>query len=479
MFLSPLFLAILKDVKRKIEDLMPQSKTTPSSKRPSTFFQEMIHVLNQRNNPFIENFNGEGSPFLDQNDHSEYLSGYIPSKPFSESTLVQNAYPIFNRKLLINELIDYQLINSESHGWLPPSFNYLYSKDQLLKPDLFIALSFLVEFKHRKNAPVSQGGCTYKYGKLKNINTYPSILILDAKSSERFSDGEIGDFFNYFHNPTIHFKCKMKGMLFNQQEFVLVEFDLGYPCYYLRGKLTSNGTLKQIQDFFIPCDKRIHDSFFDAFQYYKLSSVHYSSLNKSTIGSALLGMGSFGIVIKVQNESGVSFALKVIQTIDDDSTIYDFEYHRILNMMTSNPQTSSYLVGVVEGSLYTNEPLNFVSFLMPTIGVPFKDGAMSISDKQDIIRSLSDLHILGYVHGDARYQNCVKVGTATKWIDFYTNNGYSPVAISKDLKTLLKSFGKTPTKDQLTFYSSKIFDLTWVSPTKKNERNNYIYSLLM
>lgn len=330
-------------VKRKVDEILASnSYTSHSSKRQTTVFKEMIDTLKRNHYPCIENFNGDGEPFLSPTEAADFL---IEPNP-SEATLVLNAYPIFKRKLIVENLSNYDLINGEVHRWLPPSYTTSYNSNQLLGPGLFIALPFLVEYYSRRNYPIEKNGITYQHGKLKNTKTYPSILILDAKCGESFSEAQIGEFFNYFINPTSFFKCRTRGMLFNNVEFILVEFSFGSLSYYLRGNLTSGGTLQAIKGFLIPCDTSIHDSFLDAFTKYQIRPVQVPPMigNPQT---AFLGMGSFGIVIKVIDNNNNYFALKVVQYFEDKPI--DSEYYTI-KRLSENNLALPYIVGIVPNS---------------------------------------------------------------------------------------------------------------------------------
>jgi tRNA A-37 threonylcarbamoyl transferase component Bud32 len=84
------------------------------------------------------------------------------------------------------------------------------------------------------------------------------------------------------------------------------------------------------------------------------------------------------------------------------------------------------------------------------VGIPFPTiGRVNIPNvhKQEILKALSRIHAAKFIHGDARYVNCVvfpKTGEAEasyRWIDFSGCQIYSDNFVKKDFTLLLESFG--------------------------------------
>lgn len=124
------------------------------------------------------------------------------------------------KKLISDQLINYCLVNSEVFPWLPSI--YEVDNSPLLKPGFFIAPQYFVNYQDRENSTKNRDEVDYSYGKLKNPLLYPYILIIEAKSGVNLSPENIGDFFCNFTNATTYFNCFMRGMLFNEAEFILV-----------------------------------------------------------------------------------------------------------------------------------------------------------------------------------------------------------------------------------------------------------------
>lgn len=117
---------------------------------------------------------------------------------------------------------------------------------------------------------------------------------------------------------------------------------------------------------------------------------------------------------------------------------------------------------------------------MPHIGKTFTNlSDITIMDKQSMIRTLSDLHLLGYIHGDARFQNCVKVGQIIRWIDFSHSGEFTPDGMFDDIKRLLNSLGLNPDVSKITTYVDNIYNKVWLNnPIDIMQRNNLLYSML-
>eukprot|EP01040_Poterioochromonas_malhamensis_P011107 gene11107-12104_t len=235
-------------------------------------------------------------------------------------------------------------------------------------------------------------------------------------------------------------------MLFSQTEFVLVEFMNGSLTNFLRGKLTAPGSYKLIREFLSQNhNQTLYSAVLEALDIHArttlagtsatITSLTFSvhSSTEDSVGSALLGCGAFGYVFHVK-ANNQDYAMKVsIPTEQND--LLEKEYAMGRTYANICPAV---VVGAIEGSLIIRS--NFQSFLMDQVGQPLPSArVLSTGDKMNIFHALLSLHANGFIHGDPRLANCIKVGNLFKWIDFLGVNFYYDSSVKKDLEIFLSS----------------------------------------
>lgn len=170
------------------------------------------------------------------------------------------------------------------------------SRTKWYKPDFLIVPSFIAMFPEKVRFSNNE---LVQQGYLKTYQLYNQLVIIDAKSGTKFTDSQIGDFFYYFQSPTRELECRVRGMLFNEAEFVLIEFSSGSLERFTRGKLTALGSLEYLRKFLQPPSLSLYFIVQTACEYYGLEPVPHSNFYP---GSATLGVGGYGIVLAVMKK---------------------------------------------------------------------------------------------------------------------------------------------------------------------------------
>jgi hypothetical protein len=395
-----------------------------------------------------------------------------------EKHLVARIYPLLHKKLVIDNFpANYVLMNGEKYSSIPPNLLRDYdSKAKWFSPDLFILPSYLVNYRApTARSPMVSEGVEYVYGNLNIIDTYPYTVILDAKVHPISTD-DIGDFFHCFYAPTQWYLCQMRGMLFSQREFILVNFVNGKLTYFCRGTWISPGSLGLVTSFLSKHSEKLYRCLEKAVHHYNrraeeekkqkeeeddlhkifppLIPFPHSSQNELGYGSALLGVGASGIVFDFIDGKNRHFALKIVigNHLRKDHMEVEFTMAETLQ---NNPIATQSVVGVVPNSLYDSSvklsgiDIEFHCYLMPMVGIPFPTiGKVTIPavHKQEILKALSRIHAAKYIHGDARYVNCVafpktgKTKESYRWVDFSGCQIYCDNFVKKDFRLLLESF---------------------------------------
>eukprot|EP01039_Chlorochromonas_danica_P001625 gene1629-1774_t len=244
-------------------------------------------------------------------------------------------------------------------------------------------------------------------------------------------------------------------MLFNFKEFVLVEFSSGVLIRYRRCFWTTPGTRALVEDFLgRRSQSNLAAAMADACARLHVTVPLLSSAG--TRGTAYLGSGAFGIVVKVNNSVGNrTYALKL--KLNDSR---DQDFAAVVALMCVKPAESRCYVPVERDSLVRSDSPKYSAFLMTLVGVPFSP--YQVPEKPHLIRMLRSLvriHQMGTVHGDARFVNCVVTedGHDYLWTDFMEGGFLSEYKAEEDVMTFLRSVDKNPKEpNRLTLISEYV-----------------------
>ena len=375
----------------------------------------------------------------------------------AERKVSELMYPHLKKHIVEKMPAYMELFNSEFYSWLPQSFlPHVKAGAAELRPDFFIAPHFFARYRSpHANAATTVDGVNIQYGELENIGVFPYIVILDAKKgTDSMADSVIGDFFNYFEHSTQHFDCTSRGMLFNQKEFILVEFNTGSLTKFLRADWKIAGTRRLIQEFLIPKVALLPNIITEACASYGASPAIFSSASE---GTAFLGQGAAGTVIRIVKESDkTEYAMKVIL----DYT-RDVGFIKTQELLTRDP-LAKYILRVLPDSFKSFRHSDFSSFLMP-VAEPLPNPGKNRTIIEMALQSLGSIHALGFVHGDARIQNCVYHEKQAKWIDLDRATTFSTNGILDDFKNFLETIGKSfsQKKGLIEKYAAKIVSKEW------------------
>lgn len=452
------------------------------TKTPRALAEQYVHALTKANS-YIELPDAEGPPFLSPAEQEEAEQAGIPG----ETHLAARMNSHFRQRLLPCFPAGYVLVNSEHSRWLErvPS-----DKSSATKPDSFIAPRALVAFR----APHQHAAPGQDHGLLAVSSTKSSVgLILDAR--RRLDTRELGEFLSYIlvmvqEGDALNPIPFSKGIVFDATSFYLVTGMRGAITRIQKGRWSQAGSLNAIQAFAAMQADAWTLALDKACQLLEVSVVECSTAEvvalaaapKDTAAAAeeaqepggvaaeeaaaedavakaamatatrsqraaagcqaLLGVGAFGRVFRV-SRGKEKYALKIALPV----TAFQFETN-FQNMLAVQRICPHQVCGVVDGTLHTFEvhdsrPVQVGCYLMPVAGVPYQPGdRVGKAEALQILITLSELHIHGIVHGDARLLNVIKCGTDYRWIDFIKSPIPSKAAMQHDVETMLGSLGR-------------------------------------
>ena len=160
----------------------------------------------------------------------------------------------------------------------------------------------------------------------------------------------------------------------------------------------------------------------------KMDSVLSQSLTHHQLTlDSFLGAGGFGRVYRVVDRNGEIRALKV-----SSSPNLNNEFAWMEKLMK---EAEGRVVPVIENSFVQFS--EGACYLLAQVGEPVK---RIRSEVMSACRALDNLHASGYCHGDARFQNIIKVNSQLLWIDLMFCVPKSAAAQLKDFKYLISSF---------------------------------------
>ena len=332
------------------------------------------------------------------------------------------------------------LVSSEEHPWLPvvkgkPKYNQ--------KPDLLIApkpfLHFLYSEKKAKPSsmglPVLQEGTPVQCPRL-----WDSLIIGDAKKS--LDDLARGELLNHITLLTEHCKGevgKFRAFLFSKKQFELWEVLGNYISIRICASWTDPGSKKLFKNFFQPKHFGYMSTLLDtACRRFEVSLVDQSSVYPTPF----LGAGAYGTVFRVCDSDG-EYALKV--TLGEANVALlksEFEMlekvHKWLPRRVVRPIfCESWFEGQVAAGAMLIAPV------LSPCNIAFFEKKGLLCKAFD---ALFELHLEGFVHGDARIANILfnPEDRSFVWCDFMeAESAIKSFSYQKDVSSFVRSFLST------------------------------------
>ncbi|KAG7372613.1 hypothetical protein IV203_018756 [Nitzschia inconspicua] len=307
----------------------------------------------------------------------------------TEHQVVASIMP-YLQDILLEEGNNLSVYNSEEYKWIetscePSAFNE--------KPDLLISHPAFV------NRKIPFQSDDERLKTLRRLNDQFGVLAawelrsfigLTCEAKLSISNAAFGDVINYgahicFGN---HAPSRTRLMLFDKNEFWLVQSVKGAVSRVVCSKWTHGGSRKLLKDF-IP-------------QHWLVKVIH-PACEKFNLGidcDSFLGSGAFGYVFRANRLSdGRQLALKVTGGKERNICRLEVEYNR---MMRAHHVCPGEVMGVEEDGFADFE--KGAALLMSHVGEPF-----SSLNPQSIMDSLKSLHQNHILHGDARLENVLCV----------------------------------------------------------------------
>ena len=374
----------------------------------------------------------EGPAILTEGNVNEGLQ--LLNTGSKEDQLVALYTPFFQAILdEVNELnkSELKLVNSECFTWLRV-FSSVSKND--LKPDLFIASHENVLYKAAyANAPSCE--CDRVFGKFEKWKCRDSLnSIWDAKTT--LNDEGMGKVFRYVQIAGQ--ECKdyrgnavpMRGVAFDAEKMMLVT-GLDNKIYHATVlRMAAAGSRQHLIDFL----RNGHDDWAVAVRAscaalgVSLGEINVDLPSESQI---LLGAGGYGRAYRLQKGSALKISLD--RSMDKEYELMCIAYTQCPNFVVQ-PLQYHEEIGEDGQTLFS-------AYTMRNCGL-----AVARPVKRDMLAYLAEalvsLHKSDLVHGDARLENIVMVGSLFKWIDFYGSYSISEgtsTARRIDVFTLVKS----------------------------------------
>ena len=368
------------------------------------------------------------------------------------------------------EEIGLSVINSER-----PGFEWLqtFSEVDKSRPDMIICNRSFYEARAQPNIDrnllqvqeeLLGNATTLLYG----IKAGHPLLFLDdihilEGKKDILNNSDIGQLVTYgafqarrMGNPAFH-----RNALFDRKGFYLFLSKGGAPISATKCSWITPGSKKLIQNFFdvpSPLVKALKAS---------CEALSVSPCPPQVNMPCILGAGGYGVVFRVtRNDANPStrggrtpsetavqecMALKVVV---GDSNATD-RLQREWEFAKNARRLSTKVVTV--GAIHMGA--GFAAYLMTEVGTPVETS--TVEQRQALFAALHGLHILGIIHGDARYQNTIALPEGTMWIDFATIffSTEESVLASRDFCMLYESLShQKPSPTQVEAYQQCIKD---------------------
>lgn len=446
-----------------------------SSVIPSNVAMTVLEKLQMRNRMVIFDGIDEELPFLSMLQQREaqqivydhdtmhadlYLSVCIGGKI---SDLIMSRLPQY-----------FELVNSSGNEWLPhwkkPSGN------SNTGPTQFIAPFYLVRYRH----PFHRVLCDpiVQCGEFPIRASRGSLLaILDANAE--VDDSSMGEYLMHLmaasESDSDTDTTELRGMIYDAERAYLVTAVCGHIHSVTRTQWTTPGSLRLIVEFLTPRrNDPAHIALRMAQDGLQVAVTRYRTAEVPEEGEGsdgrccILGEGAFGRVYRVTRQQDQQVA--ALKVVHGDAAVAALQQECAL-LRSLPADCRSYVVGVVDGSLWTAEvareglqPLRCAAFLMPVVGRPFSHPSeVSASVGLGMLLALSGIHATGVVHGDARFANAVVVRqggiTTYRWVDLRPRSTVTTIGIAQDVQIFFGSLrGKVdmPSAEAVNAYARAV-----------------------
>mmetsp|Transcript_12517 Transcript_12517/g.34747 ORF Transcript_12517/g.34747 Transcript_12517/m.34747 type:complete len:498 (+) Transcript_12517:233-1726(+) len=451
----------LESIERQIAELtlltVQQGRTrnvNDPSPTPSTLGRKAVADLMQYGGycvvggeEYLRRFPGaQEPPFLNETQIQELRDAHFGD---DESKLTQFFQPFF-RELMTNtskELgFKVVLLNSERHPWVKCPRG---GADTI--PD---GVGLAVEFAHFSVGDKDkeyQNGADYHFGKVANWVLRDSIeFITEWNTGKTFVRG-YGEGIEYHlrirasfdqDRQVLESKQTTDCLVANEQGFYLTRCVNGSPRSLYVSDWDSPYSMDALHRFTLgtlwpsaPRERIWKLALISAYQ-----TLRVKPLAPSIGPNCFLGYGSDGRVFRVENENGMTLALKIC--VGDlsraTSEIKGMRLHK------DELERTGATVRLVKHAVRRAE--NYAALLIGPVGRTLRPLKKDVCAALDSLRAL---HVAGFVHGDARWKNAIILSDDTcRWIDLRTledidseSEEFKIKEFHNDVVTFVESFG--------------------------------------
>ena len=471
-------------------DLRPAIDDSPPLSSPLILrVQDMtlgIKNLSHSQRPHVSKSNSElGYGVLSTLNNEKQLTMYVGEDGFSsimtnedvsKMALLMDEYEsncyVQCKLTPILEEIGLSVINSERPGfeWLP-AFSEVNKNDR--RPDMIICNPCFYELRAQPNIgenllkiqrELLGNDKTLLYGVKAGhpLRFLDDVHILEGKKG-MLNDSDIGlvKMYGAFQarlitNPAFH-----RLALFDRESFYLFTSKGGDFVSATKCSWITPGSAQLLQNYFnvpSPLVKALKAC---------CEALSVTPCPSQENMPCILGAGGYGVVFRVTHNDAYPstrrgktraetaaqgcLALKVVV---GDSNATD-RLQREWEFAKNARRLSTKVVTV--GAIHMGA--GFAAYLMTEVGTPVETS--TVEQRQALFAALHGLHILGIIHGDARYQNTIALPEGTMWIDFATIffSTEESVLASRDFCMLYESLShQKPSPTQVEAYQQCIKD---------------------
>lgn len=408
--------------------------------------------------------------FISEQNYQRVLQSYRNSPQTHEKFTIAALYPYIAQRIRDAYGSCYELFSTEE-------FSYT--------PDLTVAPYFLTTFKTAyPNAPLpSEGEINYASFTRESFCRIRKCIPLILDGKVKLDESSLGEFFKYFYCNYVNYAEEKgnfrKGLVFDLESFVIVEFFGSSLSKCIKCKWTEAGSWELFRSFVLPLPKasQIVTAVRQAAEHYDISIISRKSslIPDGEEFSSYLGhsCNSSFVLQCVKNGDGSPVVLKIVLDTTDRSFFAEIEYQIVTKIMSIESCTD-YIMGNVPNSFYRSQTTpNFASFLMD-FGTPLSSRKLTLDNLQRILRSLIGLHSCRVAHGNPRIENCVKHSESFKWVDFTGARVFTTVTIKEDIEKFMSSVNHPYQKYDLDTYATNMYN----SSMSETERERYIQIFL-
>jgi hypothetical protein len=427
-------------------------------------------------NLFVVISSGDGRSFLTETERDEARASILPDK--HERHLAAYMTPIFNERLMSSLPNDFVLVNSEEYSWIPQSDT---------APDHFVSPHYLVQFRPPCLNALNNG----EYGTFPMFSARRSLVaIVDAK--KKLDNKAEGEFMKYLE--AISFSSSSgdiiaaRGFVYDWETCSLMTAVNGTITQITTVKWVMPGSHSLVCNYFKDYERDWHESLQMACDSLEVIVPHFSTVYNH-YGQCVLGTGASARVFLVMRDEQ-RLAMKLALGNDCCDELHsEFESIQGLPVATQNV-----VIGVERDSLWrgsltrqNKDPLPVAAFLMSTIGISFLHPS-EVTDQYGplILETLSDLHAANIAHGDARYNNVVRLDydgppkrVEFRWIDLRTYGIATSVKFATDLITFFKSIDRMYDQNAISNYANATFRHTWTSIDERRNAAKQLWNYMV